>query len=81
MQELSYIYYHKHGSKTAYLVLHGGGPEGIETSFISASINKLTDTGKSVLGFNFPYCERGEENSSGPELTEEVAVLNTVIDF
>ncbi|HSX15810.1 MAG TPA: alpha/beta family hydrolase [Candidatus Saccharimonadales bacterium] len=81
MQDLSYKYYHKRGAKTVYLVLHGGGPEGVESSFISNIIHSLTSTGNSVLGFNFPYCERGEENSSGPGLTEEVTTLNTAVEF
>ena len=81
MQDLSYKYYHKKGAKTVYLVLHGGGPEGVESPFISNVIESLTKTGNSVLGFNFPYCERGEENSSGPELTEEIDALTTAIDF
>jgi predicted alpha/beta-hydrolase family hydrolase len=80
-QDLTYKYYHKQGSKTVYLVLHGGGPEGVETPFISHIIESLAATGTSVFGFNFPYCERGEENSSGPELTEETAALEEVVQF
>lgn len=81
MQDLSYKYYHKKGAKTVYLVLHGGGPEGVESPFISNIINSLVSTGKSVLGFNFPFCERGEDNSSSPELTEEIDALSSVVDF
>jgi len=81
LQDLSYKYYRKLNAKTVYLVLHGGGPEGIETPFISNIINALTGTGSSVFGFNFPYCERGEENSSGEELTEETAALDKVVQF
>ncbi|SRR6266568_4155524 len=81
LQDLTYKYYHKQGAKTVYLVLHGGGPEGVETPFISNIINTLTGTGSSVFGFNFPYCERGEENSSGEELTEETAALDKVVQF
>jgi predicted alpha/beta-hydrolase family hydrolase len=80
-QDLTYKYYHKHDSKTVYLVLHGGGAEGVETPFISNIIDSLVTTGSSVFGFNFPYCERGEENSSGPELTEETAALDEVVQF
>ncbi|HUD08154.1 MAG TPA: alpha/beta fold hydrolase [Candidatus Saccharimonadales bacterium] len=80
-QDLSYKYYRKLNATTVYLVLHGGGPEGIETPFISNIINALSSTGNSVLGFNFPYCERGEENSSGPDLTEETEALEKVIEF
>lgn len=81
MQDLSYKYYHKRGTKTVYLVLHGGGPEGVESPFIANVIRALTSTGNSVLGFNFPYCERGEENSSGEELIEETGALSTVVEF
>jgi len=81
LQDLSYKYYHKLNSKTVYLVLHGGGPEGIETPFISSIINALTATSNSVFGFNFPYCERGEENSSGEELIEETDALDRVVQF
>src|SRR6266545_2049135 len=81
LQDLGYKYYHKRDSKIVYLVLHGGGPEGIETPFIASIITSLTENGTSVFGFNFPYCERGEENSSGEDLTEETAALGTVVQF
>jgi len=81
LQDISYKYYHKRNAKTVYLVLHGGGPEGVETTFISNIINALSNADSSVFGFNFPYCERGEENSSGPELTEEIETLNKVVSF
>lgn len=81
MHELTYKYYHKAGGALAYVVLHGGGPEGIETPFISSVFDALAATGTSVYGFNFPYCERGEESSSGPDLPEETAALEKVIDF
>jgi predicted alpha/beta-hydrolase family hydrolase len=81
LQDLSYKYYRKLNAKTVYLVLHGGGPEGVETPFISNIINALTGTGSSVFGFNFPYCERCEESSSGEELTEETAALDKVVQF
>lgn len=81
LKDLSYKYYRKRNAKTVYLVLHGGGSEGIETPFISNIINALTGTGSSVFGFNFPYCERGEENSSGEKLAEETAALDKVVQF
>ncbi|HEU4914304.1 MAG TPA: alpha/beta fold hydrolase [Candidatus Saccharimonadales bacterium] len=81
IEGLSYKYYHKLNSKTVYLVLHGGGAGGVEAPFISSVISALSGTGNSVFGFNFPYCERGEESSSGPELAEETATLQTVIEF
>jgi predicted alpha/beta-hydrolase family hydrolase len=79
--QVTYKYYRKLQSKTVYLVLHGGGPEGVESPFISNVINALSTTSTSVFGFNFPYCERGEENSSGEELTEEAAALDKAVQF
>lgn len=81
LQDLTFTYYHKRESKTVYLVLHGGGPEGVETSFISNVMSALMTTRNSVFGFNFPYCERGEENSSGPELVEESDALAKAVEF
>ncbi len=31
--------------------------------------------------FNFPYLERGEEHSSGPELKEELKTLEKMLDM
>ena len=31
MQELTYKYYRKRGAKIVYMILHGGGPVGVET--------------------------------------------------
>lgn len=53
----------------------------MESPFISSIIHSLTTTNNSVLGFNLPYCERGEENSSDEELTEETAALSTAVAF
>ena len=81
MEELTYKYYRKNKSKNIYLVIHGGGPVGVETDFISAIFDTIAKTNNSALCFNFPYCERREENSSGPDLLEEVSTLKQVIDF
>jgi predicted alpha/beta-hydrolase family hydrolase len=81
LKNLSYKYYHKLNNETVYLVLHGGGPEGIETDFISKIINSIATTKNSVIGINFPYCERGQEESSGKELLEETKALNDTIKF
>lgn len=81
MQELTYKYYRKRGAKIVYMILHGGGPVGVETDFISSIFDAIAATKNSVLCFNFPYCEREEEASSGPELKEEVDALKRAIDF
>ena len=81
MQELTYKYYRKRGAKIVYMILHGGGPVGVETDFISSIFDAIAATKNSVLCFNFPYCEREEEASSGPELKEEMDALKRAIDF
>ena len=81
MQELTYKYYRKTGTKIVYIVLHGSGPVGVETDFISSIFDAFAATKNSALCFNFPYCERGEEASSGPELKEEIDALKRAIDF
>ena len=81
MQELTYKYYRKNGTKTVYIILHGGGAFGVETDFISSIFDAIAATKNSVLCFNFPYCERGEETSSGPELKEEIDALKRAVDF
>ena len=81
MEGLTYKYYKKNNSKNIYLIIHGGGPVGVETDFISAIFDTIAKTHNSALCFNFPYCERMEESSSGPDLLEEISTLKQVIDF
>ena len=81
MQELTYKYYRKKGTKIVYIILHGGGPVGVETDFISSIFDAIAATKNSVLCFNFPYCDREEEASSGPELKEEMDALKRAVDF
>lgn len=71
----------KNGTKRVYIILHGGGLVGVETEFISSIFNSISLTKNSVICFNFPYCERGEEKSSGGNLKEEVSVLDQVIKY
>lgn len=81
MEGLTYKYYKKNNSKNIYLIIHGGGPVGVEIDFISAIFDTIAKTHNSALCFNFPYCERMEESSSGPDLLEEISTLKQVINF
>lgn len=81
MDKLTYKYYRKNGGEKAYIVIHGSGPVGVETGFITSIFDAIAMTKNSVICFNFPYCDRGEDNSSGAELEEEVASLKCVVDF
>ena len=73
-------YFYKHKAKTLDVVLHGGS-QGMDSSLISKIVDASRKRGNSVVAFNFPYIERGEENSSGPELIEEIDTLQSVLDF
>jgi predicted alpha/beta-hydrolase family hydrolase len=42
--------------------------------------NECVRQGHSVANFNFPYFERGEEQSSGPDLKEELEALQSILD-
>lgn len=79
LNNLTYAYYHKQSSNRVYIVLHGSGMAGVESPFITDIMQALIKTGQSVFGLNFPYCERGEEHSSGAELLEEVEAIRLSI--
>lgn len=81
MDKLTYKYYKKNNGKKIYIIVHGSGPVGVETDFIASIFDAVAATKTSAICFNFPYCDREEENSSGPELREEVAALKCVVDF
>lgn len=80
LDNVTYKFYHKQSSDRVFVVLHGSGTEGVESPFITKVIEGLTKTRQNVFGFNFPYCERGDDSSSGPELTEEVGALKQVVE-
>ena len=44
MQELTYKYYRKRGTKIVYMILHGDGPVGVETDFISSIFDVIAAT-------------------------------------
>ncbi len=43
----------------------------MERDFIQKIINKSKLNNHSVIAFNFPYLDRNEDHSSGPDLIEE----------
>lgn len=68
----------KTSSDTLDIVLQGGS-YGIESPFMQKVITVCEKSGHSVVAFNFPYFERREERSSGPELKEELETLGKVM--
>lgn len=76
----NYKYFYNNRAKTLDVVLHGGS-QGMNSGLINKIVNASRENGNSVVAFNFPYIERGEENSSGPELIEEISALQSILDF
>jgi predicted alpha/beta-hydrolase family hydrolase len=76
IQELMYF---QNESDTLDVLLHGSSG-GMNYSLMQKLFNVCKGQGHSVVNFNFPYFERGEEQSSGPELKEEIETLQLVLD-
>lgn len=56
-----------------------GGSKGIESQFIKKIFEICRQLKHTTLAFNFPYLEKGRENSSGPELKEEINTLKSML--
>lgn len=67
-------------SETLDVLLHGSSG-GMNYSLMQKIANVCIKQGHSVANFNFPYFEKGEEQSSGPELKEELETLQTVLNM
>ena len=76
----NFKYFYNNKAKNLDVVLHGGS-QGMDSGLINKIVGASKKEGNSVVAFNFPYFERGEENSSGPELIEETNALQSVLDF
>ncbi len=66
-------------SDTLDVLLHGS-KGGMNYSLMQKIEDVCIKQGHSVANFNFPYFERGEEQSSGPELKEELETLKSVLN-
>ena len=72
-------YFHKNKSDTLNVLLHGGGFD-IESDFMKKLFDLSKEKGRSVLSFNFPYIDRGEDSASNG-LIEESRALEAVLDL
>jgi predicted alpha/beta-hydrolase family hydrolase len=70
----TFIHSHLPTAESANIILHGGS-NGIESDFIRKIFASSVERGFTTLAFNFPYKDRGEDNSSGEQLLEEVDAL------
>ncbi len=76
----NFKYFFSNKAEVLDVVLHGGS-QGMDSGFMNKIVEASRKEGHSVVAFNFPYIERGEENSSGPELIEEIDALQSALDY
>lgn len=69
----------ENNSDTLDVLLHGSSG-GMNYLLMQKIADVCVKQGHSVANFNFPYFERGEEQSSGPELKEEIETLKSVLN-
>lgn len=67
-------------SDTINIIIHGGS-KGIESQYMRKLYNRSATSDKSTITFNFPYLDRGEENSSGEDLVEEQETIAQIINL
>lgn len=68
------------GSKTLDILLHGL-KVGMDSGLVSKVFDRSETVGNSVVAFNFPYFSRGEKNTSGEDLHEELDAVRQVLKF
>lgn len=76
----SFLHFHNSKASVLDIILHGRSG-GINSSFMQKLFQYSKNRSNSVIMFNFPFLERGEENSSGPELKEELEMLRKMLSI
>lgn len=76
----SFLHFHNSKATTLDVILHGGSGD-INSLFMQKLFQHSKSKGNSVIMFNFPFLERGEDHSSGPELREELEVLRKMLSI
>lgn len=73
-----YLHYNSNKSQELNIIFPGSSL-GFQTGLINKIFNAFVTQGKSAITYNYPFLDRGEENSSGEQLTEELKALNEVL--
>src|SRR3989338_4481806 len=76
----NFKFIHNNKSDSLDLLLHGAG-QGINSSLMVKLLHASEKAGRSVVSVSFPFLDRGDEKSSGPELLEEIEVVKKVLEF
>lgn len=62
------------------VLLHGGN-QGMSAPIMTKLFDTSVAQGNSVMAFSFPFFDRGEDHSSGPDTLEEIDALKTVLEY
>ncbi len=57
-----------------------GASQGIISAFIKKTIQRCQELDHNILALNFPFHQRGEDHSSGPQLKEERKHLEVMLE-
>jgi predicted alpha/beta-hydrolase family hydrolase len=76
----TFNFYHTPNTQELIIVTHGSS-EGINSPFMEKIVGKTKTNKTSVLSIQMPFKDRGEKQSSGKELREELEALQTALDF
>lgn len=76
----NFKYTNNNKSEILTVLLHGSGV-GMDSQFMLKLFDAFEKKGDSVVTFNFPFFDRGDGQSSGKELTEELETLEMVLGY
>ena len=74
----NFKYVKGNNSDVLVVLLHGSGV-GMDSQFMTKLWEAYKQKGYGVATFNFPFFDRGDDHSSGPELKEEIETLKNVL--
>lgn len=76
----TFDYYHDPNSRKLTMVTHGAS-EGLDSPFMKELIKKIKGKKTCLCAIQMPFKDRGESQSSGKELKEELEALQQLLDF
>ncbi|OGM14530.1 hypothetical protein A3A76_06035 [Candidatus Woesebacteria bacterium RIFCSPLOWO2_01_FULL_39_23] len=76
----NFRFFHNKNADTLDIVLNGADYD-MDSDFMVKIFEISKKAGKSVVTFNFPFQDRGEESSSGETMPEETEALKSVMNF
>ncbi len=73
-------FYHSSNSQELVILTHGAS-EGVNSPFLEKIVQKTKTEHTSLLAVQMPFKDRGESQSSGKKLKEELTTLQSALEF